>query len=158
MPLTKDAGIINSFAADLSPKIMPLEGDAAAEALVLANQQLENAGLSGSILFITDSLPNSLNFTADKNTAPAQVLGIIGNDGTETLRSVTQKSGATFTPVTVDDSDVKRLSKLVETSFSAKPDENETGSHWQDRGWWLTVVIAGLGLWWFRPGWVIAWN
>ncbi len=158
MPLTKDASIINSFAADLSPKIMPREGDAAAEALALANQQLENAGLSGSILFIADSLPDSLNFTAEKNTAPVQVLGMIGNDGTETLRSASQKSGATFTPVTVDDSDVKRLSKLVETSFSARPDENESGSHWQDRGWWLTIVIAGLGLWWFRPGWVIAWN
>lgn len=158
MPLTKDAGIINSFAADLAPKIMPREGEAAAEALDLATQQLEDSGYSGSILFIADSLPDSLNFTAEKNTAPVQVLGMIGNDGTETLRSATQNAGATFTPVTVDDSDVTRLSKLVETSFSARPDQNENGTHWQDRGWWLTIVIAGLGLWWFRPGWVIAWN
>jgi len=158
MPLTKDTGIINSFATDLSPAIMPREGDAAAEALRLANQQLKNAGLSGSILFITDSLPDSLDFTADKNSAPVQLLGIIGNDGTDRLRSMAQKSGATFTPVTVDDSDVNRLSKLVETSFSARGDTKESGSHWQDRGWWLTILIAGLGLWWFRPGWVIAWS
>lgn len=158
MPLTKDSGIINSFAADLSPKIMPLQGDAAAKALILADQQLKKAKSSGSILFITDDLPDSLDFTADKNISPVQVLGIIGNDGTEALRSKAQNAGATYTPVTVDDSDAKRLSKLVETSFSARPDENDTGAHWQDRGWWLSVLIAGLGLWWFRPGWVIAWN
>ena len=116
MPLTKDADIINSFAADLPPKIMPREGDAAVDALKLANQQLKNSGYTGPILFIADSLADSLDFTADKNTAPVQVLGMIGNDGIETLRSVAQKSGATFTSVTVDDSDVTRLSKLVETS------------------------------------------
>ncbi|MCF6311539.1 MAG: VWA domain-containing protein [Verrucomicrobiales bacterium] len=158
MPLTKDAGIINSFATDLSPKIMPREGDAATEALALAKQQLKNASLSGSILFIADSLPDSLNFSTDKNSAPVQVLGMIGNDGIDSLRSAAQKSGSAFTPVTVDDSDVSRLSRLIETSFSAKADENDSGKHWQDRGWWLTIVIAGLGLWWFRPGWVIAWN
>jgi Ca-activated chloride channel family protein len=158
MPLTKDAGIINSFAADLSPRIMPREGEAAAEAFKLANQQLENASLSGSILFIADSLPDSLDFTTEKNTAPVHLLGMVGKDGIDTLRSTVQQKGATFTPVTVDDSDVSRLSKLVETSFSARPDKNNASSHWQDRGWWLTIIIATLALWWFRPGWVIAWN
>ncbi len=158
MPLTKDAGIINSFAADLSPKIMPREGEAAAEAFKLANRQLKNASLNGSILSIADSLPDSLDFITEKNTAPVHVLGMIGPNGLDSLRSTVQKNGATFTPVTVDDSDVTRLSKLVKTSFSARPDKNNASSHWQDRGWWLNIIIAALGLWWFRPGWVIAWN
>lgn len=158
MPLTKDAGIINSFAADLSAKIMPREGDAAAEALMLAKQQLDKAGISGSILFISDSMPNTLNFTEKNNTYPVQVLGMIGDNGIENLRTTAQKSGASFTPVSVDERDVKRLSSLIETSFSARPDENNNNPHWQDRGWWITILIAGLGLWWFRPGWVIAWN
>ena len=41
MPATKDSGIIDTFALALDPKIMPVDGDVAAEALtlrVLANQ------------------------------------------------------------------------------------------------------------------------
>src|SRR5215469_10502513 len=55
MPATTDGGIINTFAQALDPKIMPSEGDAAAEALRLADHTLADAG-SGSILWITDSI------------------------------------------------------------------------------------------------------
>ena len=40
VPLTRDAGIVNTFAAALNPKIMPDDGDAAVEALALADQVL----------------------------------------------------------------------------------------------------------------------
>ena len=40
VPLTRDAGIVNTFAAALDPKIMPDDGDAAVEALALADQVL----------------------------------------------------------------------------------------------------------------------
>src|SRR5262249_5426661 len=53
MPITSDGGIIDTFAQSLDPKIMPSDGDAAADALKLADQTL--AG-SGSILWITDSV------------------------------------------------------------------------------------------------------
>ena len=55
MPATTDEGIIDTFAQALDPKIMPADGDAAAEALRLADQTLAEAG-SGSILWITDSI------------------------------------------------------------------------------------------------------
>jgi Ca-activated chloride channel family protein len=57
MPLTRDADLITRFVADLSPAIMPMEGDAPAEALTLAAEQLRKFGLRGSILLITDSVP-----------------------------------------------------------------------------------------------------
>jgi Ca-activated chloride channel family protein len=40
MPLTSDAGIIDNFASVLDPKIMPEDGDAAAEALQIADETL----------------------------------------------------------------------------------------------------------------------
>ena len=55
MPATTDGGIIDTFAQALDPKIMPKDGDAAADALRLAEQTLAEAG-SGSILWITDSI------------------------------------------------------------------------------------------------------
>lgn len=53
MPLTSDAGIIDTFAQALGPKVMPADGDVAADALRLADEAL--AG-SGSILWIADSV------------------------------------------------------------------------------------------------------
>jgi hypothetical protein len=50
MPVTKDENIVNTFAGALDPKIMPSEGDSAAEALRLADQTLADSG-SGSIVF-----------------------------------------------------------------------------------------------------------
>ena len=55
MPATSDGSIIDTFAQALDPKIMPEEGDAAADALRLADQTLAEAG-PGSILWITDSI------------------------------------------------------------------------------------------------------
>jgi Ca-activated chloride channel family protein len=151
MPLTKDAGIIESFAADLTPAIMPTEGNAAAAAYALAENELKRAKASGSILFITDSLPPSLEFSS----LPTQVLGVVGPDQLAALEANAKKSQANFTAVSIDDQDISRISKGIDTSFSAVP--NDEGQHWLDQGWWLTPIIAFFTLWWFRPGWVIEW-
>lgn len=152
MPLTKDADIINSFAADLTPAIMPEEGEATAAAYALAEKELQRAAASGSILLITDSLPASVTF-AD---TPVQILGTVGPDALDILDSNAKGSGAYFTAISIDDSDVKRLNSGIDTSFAARPADR--GNHWLDRGWWLTPLIALLTLWWFRPGWVIEWS
>jgi Ca-activated chloride channel homolog len=55
MPVTKDENIVNNFAGALDPKIMPSEGDSAAEALRLADQTLAGSG-SGSIVWIADNI------------------------------------------------------------------------------------------------------
>jgi Ca-activated chloride channel family protein len=152
MPLTKDAGIINSFATDLTPAIMPSDGDAATEAYTLAEKELLRANASGSILFITDTLPSSATF---QNT-PTQVLGIVGPDALGPLENSAKTSRAKFTQVSIDDQDVSQLTQRIDTSFAARP--SEQGAHWLDRGWWFTPIIAFLTLWWFRPGWVIEWG
>ena len=55
MPATSDDGIIDTFAHALDPKIVPKEGDVAAEAFRLADQTLAEEGI-GSILWITDTI------------------------------------------------------------------------------------------------------
>ena len=52
MPLTSDAGVINSFAAALEPDIMPMSGDEPAQAIALANQRLKER--SGTRLHCPD--------------------------------------------------------------------------------------------------------
>jgi Ca-activated chloride channel family protein len=55
MPATTDSGIIDTFAGALDPKIMPVDGDVAADALALADRTLASAG-GGSILWVTDGV------------------------------------------------------------------------------------------------------
>ncbi|NWK55130.1 VWA domain-containing protein [Verrucomicrobiaceae bacterium N1E253] len=151
IPLTKDAGIINTFAADLSPAIMPRDGNAALEALQLAEKELQRSQTSGTILFICDTIPAQLPAT----TTPVEVLAVAGTETRETIKTNCQSNGAHFTPISIDDQDVKQLNQRIETSFAARPSDH--GQHWLDNGWWLTPIIAMLALWWFRPGWVIEW-
>lgn len=150
MPLTRDAGIINTFAADLSPAVMPSDGDAAAEAYALAGKELQRAGAAGSILMITDSLHGATSMD------DVQVLGMAGVDALKPLEASVRTSGAQFTPVSIDDEDINQLSQRIDTSFAARP--SDQGARWLDQGWWLTPVIAFFTLWWFRPGWVIDWG
>lgn len=150
MPLTKDAGIINTFAADLSPKIMPIDGNAAKGAYALAEKELTRAHASGSIVWITDSLPNSIKFT----DTPVQVLGMVGPDVLDGLKSSASASGASFTQVSIDDSDITHLNQGIDTSFKAQP--SDEGAHWRDQGYWLLPLISILALFWFRPGWSVS--
>jgi hypothetical protein len=70
--------------SELSPAIMPMEGDAAAEALSLAEQQLSKAGLRGSILLITTGVPPEqgpqLTAHRERGGAPVQILDSAARD------------------------------------------------------------------------------
>ena len=149
VPLTKDAGIINTFAADLTPAIMPSEGDAAADAIALAEKELTRAKVSGSILLIADTVPNAL----EQSSTPVQVLGMVGEASIAPLETNAIAIKADFTPVSIDESDIAQISKKIDTSFASMPADQ--GTHWQDRGYWLLPLIALLTLFWFRPGWKV---
>lgn len=80
MPLTRDAEIIEYFAMELSPDIMPKPSDVAAEAIRLANEQLRNAGRQGSIVLLTDGVSAEQNQRlAAQDSAPIQILAIAGD-------------------------------------------------------------------------------
>ena len=59
MPLTRDSRIVEQMAQALEPSVMPVQGEALADALKLAQQQLERAGVPGSIVVMTDSIAAS---------------------------------------------------------------------------------------------------
>ena len=155
MPLTTDAAIVDSFAAELSPDVMPAEGDAAGAALGLAHAIVARSGQRGWVLWIGDAVaPDqaaALRAYRDKGQTPVSVLAIAG-DGPEweSLRAAAATLGAGLVRVTPDDADVRRLAG--NTRFSAATDG--TGERWRDAGYWLVPVLAGVCLFWFREGWV----
>jgi len=156
MPATSDPGIIDNFAQSLSPSIMPLEGDAAADALRLADQTLADAG-GGSILWITDAIDpaqyeairqwrnasrTSLNLLA-ASTAPSEL---------EKLRHGAEYADASMVTISPGDDDVI---ELVRSAKFGSPAGDPGGTVWRDDGYWLLPALAAILLPFFRKGWML---
>lgn len=157
MPFTSDAGIVTSFAEELAPDVMPVEGSVAGAALTAADEAVKKSGQAGWILWIADgATPNELKTLKqyrDEGRTPVSVLAVAG-DGPE-LESLKQAASALDAPlvrVTPDDADVKRLAG--NTRFSAVS-EQVGGDRWRDFGYWLVWPLAVLSLLWFRRGWMV---
>jgi Ca-activated chloride channel family protein len=155
MPLTTDAGILDSFADELDPKVMPVEGDAAGEALRLADEIVTKSGQRGWVLWVGDGVAadqlGALMEHRNKDRAPVSVLAVV-SEGPEfdSLKGAARALGADLVHVTPDDADVRHLAGNTRFSMAA----DGTGERWRDAGYWLVPVLAVLGLLWFRPGWV----
>lgn len=153
MPLTTDGGIIDTFAAALDPKVMPADGDAAAEALRLADSTLDHAG---SVVWIADAIaPEQRSALADRRRSsglPTRLLAATSaGPEFDRLRSSAAPAGAEVVRLAADDSDVVFLARAAR--FSASPG-GEASDRWQEAGYWLTPLLAGLVLPFFRRGWM----
>jgi Ca-activated chloride channel family protein len=175
MPLTRDASLIEGAAAELVPAIMPVEGDATGQALVLANQQLQKSRLRGSTLLVTDSVVADqlplLTAYHQHGGVPVHLLAVAGEPGVPlppdsppapaldraALQQAARAAGASLTLVSTDESDVRRLVRHVATRVRATQPA-DASAHWQDAGYWLVPVLTLLALVWFRPGWVVSWQ
>ncbi|WP_157505433.1 VWA domain-containing protein [Geminicoccus roseus] len=175
MPLTRDADIVAGFAAELVPDVMPREGDAPAEAVALADQELKSSGQPGSILLVTDAVTpdqaEALRRIRENGGAPVHVLAVAA--GTEVsvvggppapaldraaLQAAADAGGGGLTVVTPDPADVTALAGEVATSLADVAGGVDGGERWQDAGYWLVPLVVLLNLMWFRRGWVVRWS
>jgi Ca-activated chloride channel family protein len=155
MPMTTDAGIIDSFAGDLEPKVMPVEGDVAGRALEIAADIVAGSGQAGWVLWIGDGVSadqtTALTQYRAKRSVPVSILAVAGaGPELDSLKGAASTLGADFVGVTPDDVDVQNLAG--NSRFSDAPDA--VGERWRDAGYWLVPVLAAVCLFWFREGWV----
>ena len=168
MPLTSDAGVINSFMEALEPGIMPKQGDEPAEAIALANQRLRDAGVSGSIVLITDNIDTSqlsaLETTYRQDAFEVHILAmaagpeVIPPPGSypappldmKSLRQAARTMDGTVTGVTADKRDIEKLSARIESSMKSAPAQE--GQRWKDEGYYLVILLALILLAFFRQG------
>jgi len=168
MPLTSDAGIINSFAAALEPGVMPVQGDEPAQAISLASQRLKKAAVPGSIVLITDAIDrsqiNALEKIQQLGGADVHILAmaagadVIPPPGSppapaldiDSLHEAARAMGGSVTTVTADKNDVEVLSGKIERSISHAPASE--GQQWQDAGYYLLWLVALIMLFFFRQG------
>lgn len=181
LPLTEDAGILETYVDALSTDVMPVRGDRPDEALALAQDLLTTAKAPGSILFFADGIPAdarpAFQTHRDAGGAPVLLLALAterggpvkkGKQGFETdadgsrlvARLDTDGLDATpglwWTGVTVDDSDVDRALGKVEQHL-ATAQAGDDRWQWRDLGslfLWPLVLLVPL---WFRRGWTVRW-
>jgi Ca-activated chloride channel homolog len=157
VPLTTDAGIINTFAAALDPKIMPADGDSPADAMRLADQVLATTA-SGSILWITDGIApeEGAELTAwrKRSSTPVRLLiPLYAGPELNKVQDVAKAAGAKFVRLTTDDTDINELARAAKFSTVAT---RESGGPWEESGYWLMPWLAFLMLPFARRGWMVS--
>lgn len=159
VPLTEDPGVIKPFLEGLDPQVMPQEGDAAGEALVLAQTILQTQTEPGSILFLLDGISNSdAAMIAKGNTETNTPLHfwVFSRDP----KPVDTPSGlgvGQAVTVTADSRDVQQVIRNIDTTYQAALSQDEDAK-WRDQGVLVAWPAALLLLFWFRRGWTMRWS
>jgi Ca-activated chloride channel family protein len=158
MPLTRDDRIVTAMAEDLTPELMPVDGDALAEALTLAESVLERAGVAGSVLVIADSVApaQAAALRSQGSSVPVQFLAMNSPAGPldPGLESAASALGGPLLRLSVDDTDVQRATQRAQSNFKSVAG-SAGGDRWRDGGYLLLPLIALLALMWSRRGWVV---
>jgi Ca-activated chloride channel family protein len=168
VPLTSDPDIIDFFASELSPQVMPQPGDDPVLAVELAQRRLLASGLPGSIVLVADAIDSSFT-TGLANSANIQgvdvhILAVAAGPDVvppadsppapaldkDAMQEAARAGGGALVLVTPDDSDVRQLNKRIESSIAAAPAQD--GERWKDAGYYLLPVFALLLLPFFRRG------
>jgi Ca-activated chloride channel family protein len=157
MPLTSDDRIIDTMLGELTPEIMPVDGDALADALQLAETNLQRAGKRGSILVMADavSLQQTRELVAGKFSYPVQFLSMQPARMTldPGMSTASKTLDSTIERLTPDSSDIERIvrrSRNLASSVSA-----DAGQLPEDAGYFLLPLLAFLALFWSRRGWIL---
>ena len=156
LPLTKDAEIIKTFAQALDPGIMPREGDALQDALLLAQSQLKGSG--GSIVVLSDAVSPSAVKLAIKKGFDTNTQVIFWQMASKALSPASDfKSAASIldgetVPYANDDSDVKEVASLISQHFKNRQEGED--ARYEDGGYYLVPLIFLLLLFWARQGFI----
>jgi len=158
MPLTRDDRIVSVMVEDLTPELMPADGDALVAALKLAEGMLEQAGVPGSLLVMADNVaPSQVErlSTAGINV-PVQFLALSAPSAPidAGMEDAASALGAAVTRISVDEKDVEQIAQRAQSSFKAVAGMS-SGERWRDAGYALLPLIALLSLMWSRKGWLV---
>jgi len=184
-PLTDDVATIENLLGTLEPAMMPVLGSNLDEAVRLANELFDSAGVAtGRILLVTDGVNSPAGMAEQCNPSrPLSVLGVGTADGgpipldfaDQPGRYLTDRSGrrviarldeqrlmetaqlchGEYRRLAIGDTDIQAL--LRDTA--AVRDSTEAGERrfdlWVDAGQYLTLALLPLALFGFRRGVVV---
>lgn len=166
LPLTADQDILKQYLAAISPAIMPRAGKFPEYGLPLVEDVLRESGAPATVVLFTDGLgADSARAFESWFDASGEQLLIVGV-GTErdeqglapldrrALEHLASVTGGYYLDLTVDDSDVRRLNRRIDSHFVVIED---SALPWLDSGYVLVFPAMLLFLMWFRRGWTLTW-
>ena len=172
IPFTTDYKLILDQIDGLKPSMMPVKGTSFKGLFSKLDSMFVENKAKGRVLLITDdfedlSLELASSFLQDNNVElylypfATQSGGKIPSFNEtssldiQKLNSIAAIEKASVLEITLDDSDVKDLSKLIsdELVFEDKGDEEE--ENWKDNGFWFIIPLAFIFLFSFRKGWAL---
>jgi Ca-activated chloride channel family protein len=170
-PLTDDPANVSLFLDDLSPEVMPVDGQRADRAIEWSVRLLKQGGYdSGNILVMTDRSDAAARDAAQAAAAqgfrvsvlgvgtPAGAAyrdaeGVIGraarDDGS--LRTLALAGRGKLEVLSRDDGDLRALGVLSPQATEATAG-GAAGKTWRDEGYWLLLPLLALSLFAFRRG------
>jgi Ca-activated chloride channel family protein len=186
LPFTTDFPLFDLYLSSLSTSLMPARGKDTAKALRAIEDFLKDEPVPGTILFVTDgiepqALPGLRQFSAEKeDQTDILVMGVGTSSGgpvrtagngfltdnlgrrvyskldLNALRSLSHIDIAATT-LTLNDDDIHWIQRRVQHHLQAVQ-QRDSKTRWIDEGYWLTVPIAAVALFWFRRGWTVRWT
>lgn len=182
-PLTNDVATIESQLSALESSLMPRQGKDTESALALAVKLLQQAGQKqGNIFLITDGVKqNEKGLAKELASYSVSVLGVGTAEGGPVklsrggflkdkagniivpklkvagLASLASASGGSYSTITSDDSDIKKMLSSLDRPVSDKADNENSGlvEEWSDNGVWLLFLVLPLAALGFRKGLLI---
>ncbi len=157
VPFTTDTNLIETFAAELAPELMPQDGNDTRAAILLAEAMFIRAEQAGSVLLITDNVdPTTL--TDIESRIPVDILAVaapqaIDRDAMDNAANVLNGE---LVAVSIDDRDVVQLARRLDLRPTTLTSEVE--QQWRDAGYYLLLPIALIVMLWLRRGWVVRWS
>jgi Ca-activated chloride channel family protein len=184
LPLCDDPTVFETYLAAVETGLMPVKGKDPLAALELAEDLLADEPTAGSILFLTDGIAeehaSAFADHAGRSDDEVLVLAVGTREGGPVRASeggfetdsagrrlvasldvpgleAISAGGAFVAGVTVDDTDVGRVQRRIQSHLQQVQQQDET-ARWKDRGYWLVGPLAFLCLLWFRKGWTVRWG
>jgi len=167
LTLTADQAILTQYLAAIGPDIMPRPGKFPEYALANIDEVLRQSKSPATIILFTDGLgANSAGaFSQYFSARPHQLLVLgVGTTTSEEglvpleqddLEKLASDTGGRYMALTVNDTDVKRINRLVNSHYLVVED---SALPWLDSGYLLVFPAMALFLMWFRRGWTISWT
>jgi Ca-activated chloride channel homolog len=187
LPFTTDDSLFDLYLSSLSTSLMPSQGKDTVKAFRAIEDFLKDETVPGTILFVTDgiesaAMPALRQFTSqqDENQNDILVMGVGTSGGgpvhttgngfltdrlgrrvyakldVNALRSLSNID-VTATTLTLDDDDIQWVQRRVQHHLEAVQQKNSK-MRWIDEGYWLTIPITAVAVFWFRKGWTVRWT
>lgn len=170
-PLTDDPANVSLFLDDLSPDVMPLDGQRADRAIEWSVRLLKQGGYdTGDILVMTDRSDAAARDAAQAAAVQGFRVSVLGlgtpsgaayrnaegsighaarDDGS--LRALASAGRGKYEVLSRDDGDLRALGVLNPQASEATTD-GAAGKTWRDEGYWLLLPLLLLSLFAFRRG------